>query len=114
MKVAVKSSGRGRKPAEWVLRLYFNLMDEFERLSSAGMKFSPKLLRTIAKHELTVLQQNGEVAMENSKGTSLVSMVTELCNVSLGMDSAFHGEAQCCKSQAMWETTSQCCEANHH
>lgn len=40
--------GRGRKRAEWVAWLHAELLDEFERLSSAGVKFSNDILRVMA------------------------------------------------------------------
>jgi hypothetical protein len=42
------ADGRGPKRAEWVQWLYGELLDEFDRLRKAGVKFSPKLLCTLA------------------------------------------------------------------
>ena len=40
--------GRGRKRAPWVLWLHEELLEEFDRLRKAGLKFSPSMLRSIA------------------------------------------------------------------
>jgi hypothetical protein len=40
--------GRGRKRAPWVEWLYKQLLEDFDRLRKAGVKFSPKLLLTLA------------------------------------------------------------------
>ena len=43
------AGGRGRPRLKWVDWLHVNLLDEFERLSSAGVKFSNDILRQIAR-----------------------------------------------------------------
>jgi hypothetical protein len=49
VKVQLKTfSGRGRRSAPWVLFLHSELVEEFERLRKAGVKFSAKLLKTLA------------------------------------------------------------------
>lgn len=45
--------GRGRKRAPWVTWLYSELIEEFERLRKAGVKFSPTILCNLA---CTILQ----------------------------------------------------------
>lgn len=39
--------GRGRKRSQWVLDFYCDLLNEFERLTSAGMEMSTHILRII-------------------------------------------------------------------
>ena len=46
------TGGRGRKRAEWVEWLHEKLFEEFERLSSAGVKFSRDILQQLAKELL--------------------------------------------------------------
>lgn len=76
-RIAIKAlSGRGRKTEKWTLHLYLELVDEFERLSSAGLKFSPKLLQLVAKRLLLELQETGTAELCNSKGTPLVQLLT--------------------------------------
>ena len=41
--------GRGRKRQSWVTWLYAELVVEFDRLHKAGLKFSPMVLRIVAK-----------------------------------------------------------------
>lgn len=41
--------GRGRRQAEWVKTLHVELIQEFERLSCAGVKFSPAVLQHLAQ-----------------------------------------------------------------
>ena len=49
-KISLKAGqGRGRKRAEWVEWLHWELLDEFDRLSSSGVKFSNDLLQLLAK-----------------------------------------------------------------
>lgn len=46
--LAKAAVGRGRKPAPWVEWLYKQLLEDFDRLRKAGVKFSPKLLLALA------------------------------------------------------------------
>lgn len=49
-KVLLKAKkGRGRKTEQWVLWLHEELRSEFDRLRKAGVKFSPRLLKLLAK-----------------------------------------------------------------
>ncbi|KAF0767390.1 hypothetical protein AaE_002854, partial [Aphanomyces astaci] len=41
--------GRGRRRADWVTYVYAELLSEFHRLKSAGVKFSPALLVQLAR-----------------------------------------------------------------
>ncbi|ETV85061.1 hypothetical protein H257_02938 [Aphanomyces astaci] len=43
------ASGRGRRRADWVTYVYAELLSEFHRLKSAGVKFSPALLVQLAR-----------------------------------------------------------------
>uniref|UniRef100_M4C3H1 Uncharacterized protein n=1 Tax=Hyaloperonospora arabidopsidis (strain Emoy2) TaxID=559515 RepID=M4C3H1_HYAAE len=48
--------GRGRKRQSWVTWLYAELVVEFDRLHKAGLKFSPMVLRIVAKTILRTSQ----------------------------------------------------------
>jgi hypothetical protein len=43
-----KWEGHGPKRSQWVVWLYFELLSKFQRLKSAGVKFSSKLLQNLA------------------------------------------------------------------
>ena len=67
-RVYIKASeGRGRKREEWVEWLYAELVDEFDRLRKLGVKFSPALLRTLAKD--IVRNPDNETYHERSQGS---------------------------------------------
>ena len=64
MTLRVKAqSGRGRKRSEWVAWLYKLLLDEFDRLRKAGLKFDAPLLRHTA---VRLLEQSDASALEES------------------------------------------------
>lgn len=65
--------GRGRRRAVWVKALYADLLTEVERLSSAGVKFSPALLQTHAKHMIATADASSEYNAN-----------TEYCGVPIG------------------------------
>lgn len=52
--------GRGRHRTPFVSALYVDILSEFERLSSAGLKFSPAILQHVAIHLMT----NADVSSE--------------------------------------------------
>lgn len=66
----------GRNTEKWTLRIYVELVDEFERHSSSRMKFSPKILRIVARKLLSDLQADSCVEHCNPKGTPLDNLVS--------------------------------------
>jgi len=62
--------GRGRKRAKWVQHLYADLLREFERLRSVGLKFSSTVLRDHARFMIESAppeSENHKSVLENNK-----------------------------------------------
>lgn len=69
-------SGRGRRQSEWVTWIYPHILDEFDRLQKAGLKFGAPLLRQVAEQ---VLQKTGGPYSEwsrDEKGALLKDLIT--------------------------------------
>ena len=56
------STGRGRKRSNWVVWLHSQLVEEFDRLREAGLKFSQAMLRHLA---LAILKESSGEYVEN-------------------------------------------------
>lgn len=64
--------GRGPKRAQWVAWLYLELLSEFERLRSTGMKFSAKLLRNLALEILINSNTNYNATYRDQRDGKLI------------------------------------------
>ena len=70
--------GRGRKRATWVLWLHDELLGEFARLRSAGVKFSAKMLLVLAREILmrSIYFEFSPYFREARSGKCLIDMLT--------------------------------------
>lgn len=62
-------SGRGRKQSAWATALYKDLLDDFERLRKAGVKFNATLLRRLALRLITGSTSDAYYAHMTAPGT---------------------------------------------
>ena len=74
LRISKTASGRGRKRAAWVVQLHEDLLDEFCRLRSCGVKFNSNLLLLVAK-KLVMDAKDGPYGptMREPKSGKLVS-----------------------------------------
>lgn len=68
--------GRGRRPSQWVIWLYPILLDEFDLLRKAGLKFDAPPLRQVALRQFQVPGAAFTTSSVDSEGVPLASKVT--------------------------------------
>ena len=74
------SQGRGRKRAPWVSWLHEKLIDEFTRLRKAGLKFSPSMLRLLARRILIDSEESFSAKyLDERNGRVIIEKITFRC-----------------------------------